>query len=62
MPLNGVHVPKLSASVTVREKAIKRLIKLLAKADSDKQLGIELRTNFFIILLYAVIQSFCTLE
>jgi hypothetical protein len=32
-------------------KASKRLAKLLTKADGDKQLGIELGTNFFIILV-----------
>ena len=42
----------LASSATVREKAIKRLIvKLLTKADGEKQLGIELRTNLFIILV-----------
>ena len=42
----------LASSATVREKAIKRLIvKLLTKGDGEKQLGIELRTNLFIILI-----------
>jgi hypothetical protein len=31
--------------------AIKRLAKLLTKADGDKQLGIELGAKFFIILM-----------
>ncbi|MCG8623112.1 MAG: hypothetical protein MJE68_14100, partial [Proteobacteria bacterium] len=39
-PLNGVHV--LASGATVREKAIKGLV---TKADGEKQLGIELRTN-----------------
>ena len=38
----------LWASVTVCKKAIKSLVKLLTKADGDKQLHIELRTNLFI--------------
>jgi hypothetical protein len=40
--------------VSVRDyvrKAIKRLVKLLTKANGDKQLGIELATNLFIILV-----------
>ena len=41
----------LASGATVREKAIKRLVKLLTKADGEKQLGIELRTNLFIILV-----------
>ena len=48
-PLNGVHV--LASGATVRKKAIKGLVKLLTKADGEKQLGIELRTNLFIILV-----------
>ena len=48
-PLNGVHV--LASGATIREKAIKGLVKLLTKADGEKQLGIELRTNLFIILV-----------
>ena len=38
----------LASGATVREKAIKRLVKLLTKADDEKQLGIELRTNLFV--------------
>ena len=30
---------------------MRRLVKLLTKADGDKQLGIEIRTNLFIILV-----------
>ena len=41
----------LASGATVREKAIKSLVKLLMKADGEKQLGIELRTNLFIILV-----------
>ncbi len=42
----------LVRGATVRDhvwKAIKRIVKLLMKEDGDKQLGIELGTNFFII-------------
>ena len=38
----------LASGATVREKAIKRLVKLLTKADGEKELGIELKTNLFI--------------
>ena len=39
--------------LTIREKAIKRLVKILTKADSHKQIaiGIEIRKNLFIILV-----------
>ena len=47
----------LASGATVREKAIKRPVKLLTKADCEKQLGIELRTNFFIILVTCVCSS-----
>ena len=46
MPLNDVHVLASGG-----EKAIKRLVKLLTKADGEKQLVIKLRTNLFIILV-----------
>ena len=44
--LNGIHV--LVSGAAVYKKAIK---KLLTKADGDKQLGIELRTSLFVILV-----------
>ena len=59
MPLNGVHV--LASGATVREKAIKGLVKLLTKVDGEKQLSLEQTFSLFlpVAMQFYYNESFC---